>query len=271
VAVTKLGMVFDLSTNPSNTAQGHRVGGWTEWVYAGEAPSSSLTTRFNNLCAARAAFLPASARIVGQKTLIVEPRGGSAQAGVIFTGNATYGTDVPQMSLMCKIGSAAWPNIRTLELRGFPDSLVFQGEYKPDGTIEGLLANFATQLEVGNFSFRGRNLNNPLAPISSIAANGTVVLAQDLVFNEGDLVQVLRTNDENGNRVGGFFFVLDKTDARNLVLSNWTSGQTFSGKLRIASTVYPAFQAASFAVTRVNVRKVGRPSGGYSGRRSARR
>src|SRR4051812_2176397 len=100
---SKYTAIFELSTNNSNTAQGHRVGGWSETVYYNGSVNAVNIAQFTNLCQRRARFLPASAAVVGQRYQNIDPVGGASTGSVRFPGNANYGNDVPQMSLLCRI------------------------------------------------------------------------------------------------------------------------------------------------------------------------
>ena len=269
--LSKFTMIFELSTNADGFSQSTRVGGWTESVYYNGAVSDIRKDFFRTLCTLRAALLPQSAAIVGQRYQNLDPRGGSATGGQRFNGNAAYGNDIPQMALLCSIGAVGATNIRRFELRGLPDELVHQGEYSPDGVYPGLINNFVYALQRDSWYFVGRDLSQPLVPMVSLASGGNFVLSQDLTFDIGNRVQILRTVDADGIQSGGFFYIATKASPRTGNIADWIGGDNVGGKMRLANNVTLLFDRASFAVERVVTRKVGRPFGGYSGRRSVRR
>lgn len=270
-AAGKYTMVFELATNTTGGSIGNRVGGWSEsWYKSGDVGAAKIAL-FKNLCQYRALLLPTSAAVVGQRYQNVDPVGPSSTGRVRSPGLSAFGTDVPQLSLLCRIGAVSGANFRQIELRGLPDSLVVEGEYRPQPTFTASLTAYINLLQSDNWQFRGRDLSAPTVPIVTLDQNGAFELSQPLAFGVGDKVQVIRTMDEDGIQSGGFFYIGTATSATTGTIKNWIGGDNIGGKMRVAGIVYPTVNAATFGITGVAVRKVGRPSNSYRGRRSRKR
>lgn len=271
MAAGKYTMTFELATNTSGGSVGHRVGGWSESWYMSGSIDAAKIAKFKSLCQYRAVMLPASAAVSGQRYQTVDPVGPSSTGRQRFPGQSQLGTDVPQLSLLCRVGSIAGANFRQVELRGLPDSMVEEGEYKPNYQFTQALTGFFRVLQEDGWQFRGRDLEAPTVPIVTLDLNGAFVLADALTFGKGDRLQVIRTVDEDGIQSGGFFRVATAVSNTEGTLSKWIGGDNKDGKMRIANIIYPSVNAATMGITGVAVRKVGRPSNSYRGRRSRRR
>lgn len=266
MAAFKHTMLFQLATNTTGTGSGRRIGGWSESYYAGVP----LGPNFNNLCTARAALLPNGAAIIGQRIQQVDPSRSAQVAGGIFPGTAGIAQDIPQMALLCKARATNGVNARSLILRGIPDARVVEGELNLSGAFLDNLNLFFGQLTLVPWQWRARDLTTTEKPIFTVAGTGDFVLLEDFTFAIGDVIQVENCLTTGGQRKSGSFMVEAKTTARIGKLKDWGFGSCQGGTIRQRrAIVYPSFGTVDY--NRITTRKVGRPFGGYVGRRSSRR
>jgi hypothetical protein len=262
--------LFTQSTNLSGGSRGLvRVGGWSETWYSNQAITETRN-EFETLCQIRALMLPNSAAVIGQRYQIVG--GGSSTSGRVFPGAGGQPADVPQMALMCTMKAAGVPNIRRFALRGIPDAIVVEGEYKPTGAFTTALNRYSTQITDGQFLMRGRNLSTAPFGVVSVDVNGNVVLTAAQTITVGSEMQFVRTTDQYGRTVSGSYFVETVTDTTHFKLHAYTFGVVNGGQIRLLTAPgFLAMEIGSLVPVRVVVRKVGRPFGGYRGRASNRR
>lgn len=260
--------IFEQSTNLTGGSIGHRIAGWSESIYA-MAFSPLYVTDFYDWCRVRAQLLCAGAAIVGQRFQQVDPVGGSSTSNRRFPGQLSLVQDVPQMALFWRQPGLNAPNSKPITLRGIPDDLVKEGEYKPFFLIPTFLQQYCT--ENARWQFRGRDLTQTNIPLISVDANGLAETSIAHPYAANDRVRVLRTMNVNGKRQGGVFTVIAPITTFSLTFRAWNLGATLWGKLRKEATIYPYPTALFEATPRVIVRKVGRPFGGYRGRASTRR
>lgn len=266
----KLTMIFQMTTVPQGTAAVPRIAGWSESVY-----NSSLTAgtraQFRDLMTARAALLPRSAAIVGQRYQVVDPTGGSSTGaerfqGYSFSGNPGDATDVPQVAIYCKTLTVS-ANIRPTTIRCIPDSWVVGGELLANTAITQALQRYFDQLT--GWSMRGRNLSAPQYPIFQISETGLVSLTAVQAIAVPGLVRISSSVDEDGIRRGGAFKALTQPTPSSVQLEGWTYGATKGGNIRVQTP--GLIQMTTTSVSRIITRKVGRPLFAFRGRRSRRR
>jgi len=264
-------MVFSLSTNISNaTSPDRRIGGWTESVYDNLVSfDATAITNFLKLCQLRAALLPTGARIKGQRYELIDPPGQATTRSVNFPGPAGVPCDVPQMALLVSCPGKNVINVRNYEIRGIPDGQVVEGEYAKVAPFPTKLRAFLNFLS--NFNFRGLDLSQTAYPLVKIAADGTYTTTIPNTLAAGQMVKVLRTLDSTGKKRGGVFQVTGLEGPPRLALLDWPYGATTKGKIRVNGIVYPEFNGPLATPNQVVVRKVGKVSGQYRGRRSAKR
>ena len=267
MATYKCTMILEQRTNLSNTAQGYRIGGWSEGVYAQEAEFGVLQTNFLELCRRRANLLSLGGAVVGQRYQLIDPSGRTVSTARRYPGINLDG-DVPQMALTFVLSALSSPNVRRFVLRGTPDSVVFEGEYRPNATYPGFITAFVNELP--NFRFRANNLQLTPVPLSSIAGDGTFVLQLPLTYAVNDYFNVSRAKNSSDQSFSGRFHVETKVDSQHGKFSNWPHGVTIGGTVKLDQIIYPIISAAGPISPKAIVRKVGRPLGGYRGRASAR-
>lgn len=263
----KCTMVFSLTTALSNAnAPVHRTGGWSESHFIDNASFTQVRTLFEALCQERALLLPTGASITGQRYQLINPIGASQSQATLFPGASGLQTDVPQMALLCRVPTIGARNISRLTLRGIPDQRVVEGEYSPSQGFNTALRRFFTQLS--SFRMEGRDLAAENVPTLRIFANGVYRTQDPNAFAVNSVVRVMRAvRDVDGRTVSGTFVVQTVVDTRNGTLFDWTGGDTRGGTMRLNGIAYPQLDGANAAVSRVVVKKVGRPSAGYRGRR----
>lgn len=261
----KLTMIFNTTSLSGGAVV--RTGGFSEsWFRLGDTIGSPEIAAARILAQKRAAALPGNDSISYLRFSKVDsPGSGSYVVKAGYPGTFS-GADVPQMAVGIKIFAVGSSNKKTMELRGIPDGQIFNGETTFTTPMKGALNTYLTEL-FSNWGFVGRNLSTPAKGILSIAANGTFVLNQSFAYNDGDLVQVLKTTAA-GRRLKGQILYATKVNDKNGVLNGWKHGDCVGGKIRLSSKV---FCPISFDATAVDnavalVRKVGRPFASYRGR-----
>jgi len=266
----KMTMLMELQTNPSGTSVGARIGGWSESWYWDNALTVGKSA-FQNLCQKRAALLPTSARVTGQRYQQVGPSVGASQIDSrIYPGLSATATDVPQMAILVKVGATGGlNNIRNWVMRGLPDARVVEGEYAPSVAFTTAFTAYANALS--GFLFRGKNLAADQAEINFIDANGVATLNGPLATSAGTMVQIKRTIDANEHSFSGRFKVGTGPTSSVVPLINWQAGLTQGGIMQLYQIIYPNVDISNVTLGRVIVKKVGRPFTGYRGRRSNRR
>lgn len=263
----KCTMVFSLTTALSDpNAPIHRTGGWTENHFVDNNDFSLVRLLFQGLCETRAQLLPTGASITGQRYQRVSPVGASQSTAVVYPGASGLQTDVPQMALLCRVPTVNARNVSRLTIRGIPDARVVQGEYSPSYAFNTSLRRFFTQLS--QFMMEGRDLSQTAVQILFIQANGNFRTIQPHGLAVNNQVQVIRSQNETTKLyAGGKFVVTAVTDNWAGTLNGWTGGDCRGGTIRIAANAFYQLNGAAAEVSRVVVRKVGRPSVGYRGRR----
>jgi hypothetical protein len=266
---TKCTMVFKLTTNNSNpNTPIKRQAGWTEGWYNGATDIRLVREQFSALCQARALLLPSSALITGQRYQQVDPVGPSGSTSNAFPGNSQFITDVPQMALLCRVPAAAAKNVRPETLRGLPDAVVVEGEYTNPSIFGGFLDRYHRQ--VNNFFFRGQDLSLPAFPIWEIDNTGNITFEEIVNFPVGSVVHVLRSEDTCGRLRGQRAMVKTVNAPNSVTVAPWPWGVTTGGSCRLESFLFLLANGSGASVTGVGVRKVGRPTTPYRGRRSKR-
>lgn len=248
---------------------GGRVGGFSESWYKDGAPAAVMAS-LRAIAAFRVDALPSTSKIVGQR---VQQVGGRAITDdVQFPGTLRGTTDVPQMAAQCSVTDAAGLKRKIFSCRGIMDTSV-EGGTLVRGASTIALEVFMNNLAFNGFQFRSRNLELPMVRIVSVDGAGVFRLAGDLDFAVGDFLTAVRVRAQSGRTIVGSFYVSARVDAQNGTLFGWPTGQTvsLSGNFRKQGFVYPLVGQGTGKVTKVMVRKVGRPSNLYRGRATNRR
>lgn len=265
-------MVMQMATSPTGGAAVQRVGGWSESVYNGGFGPQTLAS-FGRLMQARAALLPPQAAIVGQRYQQVMPVGGSSTGATRYPGTAVGAdgttqlkTDVPQMALLCKTRTSD-ANIRPTIIRCIPDDCVSGGEfYNSPYWYTALQAYFG---QLTGWSMLGRDLTATQFPVFAVSAGGLLSFTANQTLMTPGLLRVSGARDDDGVRHSGTFKVLDQPSPSSATLQGWTAGATTGGKAYVVTPVLHTMTTTD--VSRIIVKKVGRPLFQFRGRQSKRR
>jgi hypothetical protein len=269
----------NIQIDPRTTQLGtnQRIAGWSESYYTENVSFADLLLRVtgtggaaNSLCSARAALLPLSAAIVGQRYQELSPVGPSTTATELFRGVSGQLTDIPQMALLCKVPTSNALKFRRLILRGIPDDIVIQGEYAPTRTFSDALDFFF--LILGAFKMRINTTGRPVV-VNSISAINVVTLKdiRPAGLLAGMYVTFAGVQPATGRPVGGTFRVDALGGVNNtFTITGWDKGASTGGSMTFVTETFPSLVALGSSVSRIITRKVGRPFGGYVGRASRR-
>lgn len=266
----KCTMLFEQQSNLAAISdRPTRIGGWSESYYA-DTDLANAKVNFHRLCQARASLLTRAARIIGQRYQLV---GGGAQTEArTYVGSDTTDSDVPQMGLLCVAGAGSVPNVRRFTLRGLPDIRSVQGEFNPSNGYQQKLDVFFSLL--ANFKYKGKNLAAPTQVIAKITSGGLVSTTTTYSYAFGQQWQLMRVRNSDGQTISGIVTVAAEPGPGSLSFNAvaWNGGTVYEGEIRLVTDpVYTSYDPARINVSRVVVRKVGRPFSGYRGRRSSSR
>lgn len=280
----KLTMLFQVTTEPTDASAAiPHTGGWSESIWttgSGFLPVQAMAA----IAIARSNGLPKQAAITGFRQGLYTISGnkllpgGTAVYKRLWPGNAANPTDLPQVALELSGTSQTSINSNRFTLRCIPDDMMKFGEYQPTPAFKAFVTVYSNLLtgqggplaQFGAFAFIGRDLAQPTAVVNSIAA-GVVTLrgAVGGVANT-DFLRLNRVYDDNGDPVKGSFLITAINGNAYTVLG--LGGRTVatpSGTARIDKISIFNYQAIS--PVRAVVKKVGRPSQQYRGRRSKQR
>lgn len=268
--------IFQLTTAVSTpTAPLHRQGGWSESIYVTANNVAAAIQAFEqgsgSFCQLRASLLPLGSSIVGERYQQVNPVGPSQSNNNVYPSTLGLEADQPQNALLMKIPGVGVNNIRRMVLRALPDACLTEGEFTPPTAYINQLVQFIAALS--QYQFQGRDLSQAKQPLLSGTAAGVFTAINAPVVAIGQFVRILKARETTtGNLRGGRFQVTAVTQNPNtLTVAMWPFGATTGGNFRLDGQVFPQFGPLSGPVGRPIIKKVGRPSTGYRGRRSRRR
>lgn len=280
--VYKFSMLFNFTSAISTpTAPLHRTAGWSESWYFTDTSVAGVLGYFTGsdgrsvrpgLVPKRATLLPLGTAITGYRIQQVSPPGPSQSGAFNYPGIQGNLADVPANALLCKSPGVGVNNIRRFFLRGIPDAFIVEGEFNPSYAYSVDLTGFF--LNLFGIQFRGRDLSQPTFRIVSIVTTGgitTVTTETPPTFVSGAMVRILRSLDTGRNLRGGRFQCSGSSIGNTFQIANWGFGNTTGGSARLDAIVYPTVDSVNSNFQRILVRRVGRPFGGYRGRRSKRR
>jgi len=267
--------IFQVTTAPTNLDRAvPHTGGWTESIWCADDVGDEEALRRYRL--ARRALLPRQAKIIGsrkQNFNLVNGAlipGGAASTGSDFPGNSSYSTDLPQVSLQTVLSNPAYVNTSRQMLRCIPDDQMSFGEFQPSSAFLRLLNTYLGSLRSTNFYFPGRDLDQPKARVLAIAGAAVTVDAVPAGTVADSFVRLLFVKSDTGLPLIGRFRVANV--AGNIITLTVAPGGTVTkanGFLR--RDVLGFFYIVTSGYTRARVKKIGRPSEGYRGRRSKAR
>src|SRR5262249_5727848 len=73
--------------------------------------------------------------------------------------------------------------------RGFPDSLIVEGQYVPSGAMPGNISSFFATLISSGALVRNKNSSNDLIPVGGVTGNGVLTTLADLPADQADSVK----------------------------------------------------------------------------------
>jgi len=272
MAVVKLSMLFHVATGGGeNDPALQRTGGWSEnWYDDVSLDNPAVKTAFRRFCAARAALLPTSAFIIGQRYQSIDPAGPSSVELMRYPGLSGE-TDHPNSSLYCKLAGINVRQTRPTWIRCIPDDFCIRGEFKPSRVYSQRLEAFAAQAQ--DWNFKCQDLGNDISTIIGIESDGTFSLSEALPgLAAGQRVKIVRTTVNLTERqVGGYFTVVAPASTTTGKLFNWPHGESSKGTMRLANFIYPTIPANALTIGTMGTRKIGKPFFSFVGRQSKRR
>jgi len=268
MAFLKCSMLISYTSNISNATTGARVAGFSEQLY--RSPSNDTVQKFEQLCQLRSFLLPQGSRIVGQRYQIVDPVGGSSTGSRVFLAGTTLKPDVPQMALLLRLKARFRANFRPYYFRALPDVRSVEGEYAPSNAFTTALNNYLARLQADTWRFKAVDLDADQAEVASVSSTGVVTTQTPFDPSASSFVKIMGARQPTGKRVSGIFPVGTITSSTVFNIVGWNYGDTLLGKVRQHIVIYPEIEQLTNPTPRVVVKKVGRPFGGYSGRRSNR-
>lgn len=275
--VYKFTSVMQLTTAPTNLTRAiPHTGGWTESVWASTNAPAQIAA-WLQLQLARRNILPKQATIVGYRVQGYNIAGnrliplGTSAVAQNLPGNASFDTDLPQVSVDIKIANAAVSNSARYVLRGMPDSVMVFGEYQPNAAMATRMTQFMNQLTNGFWVIVGRDRTQPTQRVVKILGDQLTLDGVLVGAAENTFIRLLRVYSDSGFPIKGVFRVAAPPVGAVYTLSpspGLNLGHA-SGLARIDAIAVSAISQAE--VSRARVRKIGRPSQGYRGRRSKTR
>jgi hypothetical protein len=271
----RVNILFQFETAPLDlTASRPHVGAWSEQLWF--ASDIDLELRANSqMLQKRAAMLPAEAEIIGYRKEKFNFQGNRmVPAGTVsfnkgYPGEATFHIDAPQVSLGFVGSVNNSPNRNRFFLRALPDDLCVKGEYQPTPEFAGLINRWAASVIAMGAGFVGRNTANAASRVNLIAGN-VVTLSADPGANVGDYLRFFHVKADNTLPVKGTYLVTAKAGL-TFTLQGLAGHDLTHPNGLVRKDELALYQYSSINFTRVGVRKVGRPSELYRGRRAKAR
>lgn len=255
MAIWKHTALFHYQSNPSGTAKGSRVAGWSEsWL--ADVRYSQSDDAFDKLLKARATLLPVTSRIVGYRLSDILKKEGSKVHRYVIPGTWAAACDIPKMALQAN-GRGSTNNDMRMLLRGIPDTAVKEGEIDPQSTLIDKFNAYVPFLLP--FYQMCRKLDADFAKIISISETGVVTLAENLeglaVNNE---VYILRPRTLNRGTFGGKYRVETVTNALSFKIRDWKGGESRGGTARKAEFV-KCYYTNAMKAEQIVTRECGKP------------
>jgi hypothetical protein len=249
------------------------IAGWTESVWS-NITNNNFIRFVSDWANARAGTLPKQAQIIGYRVSTFNTNGNriipgpSRNGNLNMAGNVFFTVDQPQVSLSCQFTTVSGSNVARIMLRATPDEVVQNGEYAPpDAIYPNLVTVLFNVLQQTGYGWVGRDLSQGLSRVNSIVAG---VLTTDAPIQNvivGSYVRFHRVTSDVRLPVAGSYLVT--AVAGNAYTIPGLAGISVTkpnGLVR--NDVLAFFNNAGGQVLRSAVRKIGRPSNGYRGRRS---
>lgn len=266
--VIKATMGIRAFTNNSRLGTDTREGELSEsWYWDNSSP---IQPAFDNLIAARAQLLATNVFVCYKRLGDVGNVLGSLTEQINRPGVAGLANDIPQMAFKTRFIGQNANNTRTAIFAGIPDDWVKEGAFRINGVWTAGMSAFLNALN--GWSFRARDKGAETVGISSIDAAGNMVLRAACTAAPPETWQVRLTLDSNGRKRGQLCEIESRTDSTHIKLAGWKYGACKGGKLRKLVIIYPKVNPIPIQILpTATIRKFGRPSNLYRGKRSAKR
>lgn len=274
VTVYRLSNIFTVTTTPADaSAARSHSGSWSEEFWLNIDPSIYAAV-IQDVRVKRAALLPKQAAITGIRIATFSMDGnrllpiGSSTGHILINGNAARETDIPQLALSLSIRGAGGLNFSRPVLRCMPDDQFKFGEYQPDRTYDVLVRNFVDAFGSSSvFGFVGRDKSQASVRVLAIVG-GVLTTASAIVgFGNGDFIRLNRVIGDDGNPVKGTFSATSTAPGvYTLVGYDGPDVSRPSGTARRDRLAF--FNNNGGTIGRATVKKIGRPSEPYRGKRS---
>ena len=270
MAAYRYTMIFQYLSGPSSGPALNLKGGWSESVYWSSFGASQQNA-FQQLAQARAALLPARSFVSGLRYQRVDPTGSAQTQSVNYPGGNTanaVNSDIPQMALLLRVGASGYSNIRSMRIAALPDTMVQFGEFVPTADPAWSAAFVGYTQLLSTWAFRAQDLTQPITPLLSITSAGVCNTNGIVTYALGQKLKIKRALDTFNSPKGGFVTVTVPSTGSMFTVTGWTHGSCLGGVVQPYVPIYPTIVASPASISRVVVRKIGRPSLGYRGRRS---
>jgi hypothetical protein len=179
-------------------------------------------------------------------------------------------TDIPQMALLTRIPSFNGEHIRPYIIRGIPDQLVVDGEFRPTADYNTALTALFRTLGL----YQMRVVVRVAAPqqIASIDASGKIIFnAVRPNIPVGGIIHLVEVMVAGRTISGPFVVAALGPESLAMTVNGWTFGVGLGGQGLQSSVSYDPLDGTKATVGRIIVKKVGRPFVAYRGRASTRR
>lgn len=275
--VYRASIVFGITTQPvrPDLASSH-AGGWTESVWSQSAIDFGNSTVIDRL-RKRAAMLPNQCSIQGWRQQAYTISGnralpGSASSGrLVLPGNAGS-CDLPQNSLELSMPGVTPPMATRYVIRCIPDAWIEQGEFFAANAGPLNLIQLFADSWLGNFGtgWVGRDLTLGQVRIINVLAGVMTTDAPIPGFANNDFVRFSRAYDVDGTPVSGAWRATVGVGGQ-YTLQNFSNDVIIDNSGLVRKDALRFTQYGPHTIGRALVRKIGRPSETYRGRRSAMR
>jgi len=272
-------LLFAVTTQVKDPTQATpHSGGWSESFWVPGAAFSALGV-FQTWATTRALLLSGLASIIGFRQQLYTIAGnkllpgGSGSGSFFYPGNYAGDLNAPQDSLQLNFLVSGQPNSIRHRIAAVPDTVISGGEFNGDTTYQGYLTNYFGKIISLGFGAVTRDLSKPDATVRSITG-GVITTNTSTGAALTNYIRLRRVRDVNGDPVEGTFLVtglvsnVDGSVSYTVVPAPTQTVSTPNGTARLDLLVFNALSSGS--LSRLVVRKIGRPFSGYRGRRSKR-
>jgi len=244
--------------------------GYSESFWRDSSRDAAFTWTRDTYAPKRAALLPPSSAIV--QVRLYDGGSGAGLVKPLIRPGTQQATDLAQVAVLVYSTQTAVPNQRRWWVHNVPDDQVANGEFAPTLPYVGRMQEYLQAMATTHYlSQVPTNIRN----IASVTDQGVVNFTANHTYTVGQWILVRRTTQATtGRRVGGSFQVSAiGPGLTQLTLAGWNKGACAGGRtwIPVGTLSLVGSVAAQPLVRRGGTRRVGRPSGLYRGRVSARR